>query len=872
MTADETRDRLNRAFTAAIELPPAARSACIRQTSGGDRAFESRLHQLLELDDRVGILDAPLATLLPCGDHDERIDTIVGRRIGAYQIVRILGAGGMGTVYEAIQESPRRPVAIKMLHGGMVSRASLRRFEQEAEILGRLQHPAIARIYEAGVFESDTGPRPFFALELIHGRPLSQVLAECNLSIRERVNLLVRICLGVEHAHARGIIHRDLKPANILVSFNSVPESSVPQTAHGGPLPAGSSDQIPDARPDYAVKILDFGIARAIDSDTLSTTLRTDEGLLMGTLAYMSPEQLTGDPSRVTIQSDIYSLGLIGYELLSGRLPRDLRGLSLPDAIRSARENDPTPLRSINRLLRGDLDTIIAKALDAIAERRYRTVTDFRADLQRYLTDQPILARRPTYAYQLRKFAWRYKTLVGGVAAVFIVLLLGITGTAWQWSRAAGQRDRAIGAEREAEYRTSQVIDAANDILRAVEDSLADLPGGTPARAAIAREIVNQLSALPQNFEAHQPPPHSIPYLLAYAQHRVGEVALATGKTGEALSRFRSALAMREELVRRHPKDDIFVRTLGVGHSKVAEALMRQGQFGEAGEHLEQALRIQERVIERNDGDTPENAGVYLGGGYRRMGELAVAVGDAPAAISHFRRSLELVNASLSQQPGILNLRRGKASSLRGLGEALLAQGRCGEAVAAIRESLEVTEELCRDSKNPRLWDLLNLARTNLSMSRALAAMDACSHSLPHAQRACAIAERLSGDDPANFDSGLLLARCRAHLGEVRWQCEAAANAALELDSAIAIFERLVRASPDSPEVRHGLVLALICRSRCHASHPSPSISVCARAFLDRALGEVELLRSSCFPPAVLATLEDRLKLAMQSERLARTP
>lgn len=872
MTADEAWDRLHRAFTAAVALPPAERSACIRQLSGGDREVESRLRQLLELDDRKGILDSPLGALLPCSDHDEKIETILGRRIGAYQIVRLLGAGGMGTVYEAIQESPRRPVALKVLHGGIVSRASLRRFEREVEILGRLQHPAIARIYEAGTFESDTGPRPFFAMELINGRPLSHVLAECHLSIRERVDLLIRICFGVEHAHARGIIHRDLKPANIMVSFDSVPATSVPEPASVRPASTSLGDQPSNARPDYTIKILDFGIACAIDNDTVAATLRTDEGLLMGTLAYMSPEQMTGEPSCTTFQSDIYSLGLIGYELLSGRLPRDLRGLSLPDAIRYVRENDLTPLHSINRLLSGDLDTIIAKATDTVAERRYRTVTDFRTDLQRYLTDQPILARRPTYVYQLRKFARRYKALVGSVTAVVIVLLLGVIGTYWQWSRALAQRDRAIEAEREAKYRTSQVIDAANDILRAVEDSLADLPGGTPARAAIAQEIVNQLSELPQNFEAHERPPHSIPYLLAYAHHRVGEVALATGKTGEALARFRRALAMREELVRRHPKYDTFVRTLGVGHWKVAEALMRQGQFREAGEHLEQALRIQERVIERNDGDTPENAGVYLGGGYRRMGELAMAVGEAPAAISNFRRSLELVNASLSQQPGILNLRRGKASSLRGLGEALLARGRCDEAVAAIKESLEVTEEVCRDSKNPRLWDLFNLARTNLSMSRALAAMDASSHSLPHAQRASEIAERLSRDDPANFDSLVLLARCRSTLGAVQQRCGAAPTAIVELNFAISMLEQLVQTAPDFPELRHELVLALICRGGCLSDQATGTNAVFAQGDMDRALEEIDWLRSSRLPPSVLASLEDRLKAVPQSPSPAPIP
>ena len=308
--------------------------------------------------------------------------------IGHYRILRLLGEGGMGSVYLAEQENPHRLVALKVIKPGFVNAELLRRFEQEAHVLGRLHHPGIAQIYEAGTADSGFGPQPYFAMEFIEGQPLIEFAEERHLNLRARLELMAKICDAVNHAHQRGIIHRDLKPANILVDEAGQP------------------------------KILDFGVARVTDSDT-EATRQTDMGQLIGTLAYMSPEQVQPDPLELDIRSDVYALGVIAYELLAGRLPYDTDRKALHEVVQAIRETDPVRLSSIHRMYRGDIETIVAKALEKDKARRYASAAELAADIRHYLTDQPIVARPPSTSYQLQKFARRHWALVTGVAAVF---------------------------------------------------------------------------------------------------------------------------------------------------------------------------------------------------------------------------------------------------------------------------------------------------------------------------------------------------------------------------------------------------------------------------------------------------------------------
>jgi non-specific serine/threonine protein kinase/serine/threonine-protein kinase len=334
----------------------------------------------------------------------------------------------MGSVYEAEQEHPRRTVALKIIKPHLASPALLRRFEQEAEALGRLQHPGIAQIHEAGTADTGFGLQPYFAMELIRGKNLREYVEEHQLNTRDRLEIMAKICDAVHHAHQRSLIHRDLKPSNILVDENGQP------------------------------KIVDFGVARVTDRDAQATS-HTDAGQIIGTLAYMSPEQVLADPLELDTRSDVYALGVILYELLAARPPYEV-GNQVQLALHAIREEDPPPLSSVSHTYRGDIETIVAKALEKDKARRYASAAELAADIRRYLTDEPIVARPPSLRYQLWKFARRHTALVGGVAAVFVVLAAGIVASTLQARQARRARDQATAAERSATQARDRALDA----------------------------------------------------------------------------------------------------------------------------------------------------------------------------------------------------------------------------------------------------------------------------------------------------------------------------------------------------------------------------------------------------------------------------
>ncbi len=378
-------------FQAAADLPPDQRAAFLTERCNGNPELHAEVASLLASLERSRAQFLEAAVF-----RADQGTTPVPERFGSYRVVRLIGEGGMGAVYEAEQESPRRTVAVKVIRSGPLSAGVLGRFRREAQLLAELRHPGIASVYEAGVHRNgEMGPSlPYIAMEFVAGRPLDEFATETKLGTRERLELVARVCDAVQHAHERGIIHRDLKPANILVDESGQP------------------------------RILDFGVARAAESG--AATVRTEAGQLIGTLSYMSPEQVSGAPGNVDARADVYALGTILFLLLAGRLPHDLTGKSLPESGRMIRDDDPTLLGSLSAEFRGDIETVVAKALDKDRERRYASAAELGADLRRCVQNEPILARPASTMYQLRKFAQRNRALVAGTVAVFVLLVAAL--------------------------------------------------------------------------------------------------------------------------------------------------------------------------------------------------------------------------------------------------------------------------------------------------------------------------------------------------------------------------------------------------------------------------------------------------------------
>ena len=654
----EWNPHANELFLEALDRPAGQeRAAFLDQVCDHDERLKAQVAALLEANQRAGEFLSSPAQEFHATFVERASSNGESAVIGPYKLLEEIGEGGMGVVYMAEQSQPvRRTVALKVLKPGMDSRQVIARFEAERQALAMMDHPNIAKVLDGGMTgEADVGQappdkltnavlsqakpdlrsgRPYFVMELVKGVPITRYCDEMRLSVKERLKLFIPVCQAIQHAHQKGIIHRDIKPSNILVALYD-----------GVPVP----------------KVIDFGVAKATGPKLTEKTMFTGFGQLVGTLEYMSPEQAQLNQLDIDTRSDIYSLGVLLYELLAGTMPFDqaqLRKVSFDETLRMIREIEPPkpstktstsdrlPLiaasrnaepAQLGRQIKGDLDWIVMKCLEKDRNRRYETAGALEMDLRRYLADEPVLARPPSRTYLLRKFAQRNRGPVLAVLVVLLALVGGVIGTTWGMIRAEQARSDAVAAElaqAELAKKERQAKEETQKRLAQIEigtDTLASIIQGIDLMAAenegvtLRDLLVRRLHEAAEQLEGEAV---GDPLVVARLQHVVGVALLGLGHLQEAESVLVKACQTRVQLL-----GDDNLTTVATKH-ELALVYREQAKLDLAETLYKEALATR---IERLGFDDPDtlNTQHHLAMLYYSQGKLDLAEGLFAEVIEH---------------------------------------------------------------------------------------------------------------------------------------------------------------------------------------------------------------------------------------------
>jgi serine/threonine protein kinase/tetratricopeptide (TPR) repeat protein len=715
-------------FENAIDLNAGEREAYLRGACGSDDQLRAEVDSLLRAHERAaGFLASPTAA-----DHPAAAATLAaplregpGTRIGPYKILQLIGEGGFGSVFMAEQTSPvQRKVALKIIKPGMDTRQVVARFEQERQALAMMDHPNIARVLDAGATENG---RPFFVMELVKGDPIVEYCDRNNQSVHDRLELFAQVCDAVQHAHTKGIIHRDLKPSNILVSML-------------------------DGRP--STKVIDFGIAKATGAQLTEKTLFTEHRQLIGTPEYMSPEQAEGSMD-IDTRSDVYSLGVLLYELLTGVTPfsgQELRSAAYAEIQRIIREVEPpkpstrlsqnsdtiagvaarrhTEPRKLGTIIRGDLDWIVMKALEKNRQRRYDTASGLAMDIRRYLDGEAVTAAPPGRLYQLRKFVRRNRVMVGTSAAIAATLLISATAFAWQAGVARDQRDVAVAAKREAGTQRDRAVAAEADARAsaseakraqaAAEDNarlaeaqatlalgaiqklttLASTELITPGTSEFKKSVLEvALASVGQVSENYQKST-SKEATAAAIYNTLGKLLMQLGQSGKALDNFQRSLEIASERVKIKEYSDPSRMNLAKAHSAVGmarEAVDRD--MKSVLDHQLECVKIVQDVYDhpKADGNQMDRKEVAttLAESVQLVGVTYYRLGDLKAAAAHFRRALALREELAHDEPNARSSLQNLGLSYLSVGDSLFRLGENDEARRYLERSLEARKSVC---------------------------------------------------------------------------------------------------------------------------------------------------------------------------------